>query len=85
MPECRAIATTGQKAAEVLSELTGTEAPGMGHHVDCAPLTLGEGRQTLPLTIWRMPSTSRAYPLPLEKKAAYYRELFQSVGIKMKD
>jgi hypothetical protein len=24
-----------------------------------------------------MPSTSRAYPLALEKKAAYYREMFR--------
>ena len=29
-----------------------------------------------PLRFWRMPSTSRAYPLPLEKKAAAYRQLF---------
>ena len=25
---------------------------------------------------WRMPSSSRAYPLKLEKKAEYYRQLF---------
>ena len=29
------------------------------------------------LTFWRMPSTSRAYPLPLEKKAEAYRKLFK--------
>ena len=29
-----------------------------------------------PLRLWRMPSTSRAYPLPLEKKADAYRQLF---------
>ena len=29
-----------------------------------------------PLRFWRMPSTSRAYPLPLEKKAEAYRKLF---------
>ena len=29
------------------------------------------------VTFWRMPSTSRAYPLPLEKKADAYRRLFQ--------
>lgn len=81
MPQCRAIATTGQKAAEVLAELTGTEAPAMGHCTECAPRPLGDGRETLPLAIWRMPSTSRAYPLPLAKKAEYYRALFKSVGI----
>lgn len=81
MPQCRAIATTGQKAAEVLAELTGTEAPAMGHCTECAPRPLGDGRVTLPLEIWRMPSTSRAYPLPLAKKAEYYSALFKSVGI----
>ena len=29
-----------------------------------------------PLRFWRMPSTSRAYPLPLSKKADAYRQLF---------
>ena len=29
-----------------------------------------------PIRFWRMPSTSRAYPLPLEKKAEAYRRLF---------
>lgn len=85
MPGCRAIATTGQKAAEVLAGLTGSVAPAMGHNVNCPPRPLGDGRQTLPLEIWRMPSTSRAYPLPLEKKAAYYRALFKSVGIEIND
>lgn len=33
------------------------------------------------LRIWRMPSTSRAYPLKLEKKAAYYQHMFQEVGV----
>ena len=28
------------------------------------------------LRFWRMPSSSRAYPLPLERKAEYYRRLF---------
>ena len=30
-----------------------------------------------PLRFYRMPSTSRAYPLPLEQKAAAYRQLFK--------
>lgn len=33
------------------------------------------------LQFWRMPSTSRAYPSPIEKKAAAYRTLFLSAGI----
>ncbi len=30
-----------------------------------------------PIRFWRMPSTSRAYPLPLARKADAYRQLFQ--------
>ncbi len=71
MPECRAIATTGEKAAEVIAQLTGTEPPKMGARV--------EGPAGL--SLWRMPSTSRAYPLALERKADYYRELLRSEAI----
>lgn len=66
MPHLQAIATTGEKAAQVIAELTGTEVPKMGEYV------IGPNG----LKIWRMPSTSRAYPLPLADKAAYYRRLF---------
>ncbi|MCM1377128.1 MAG: uracil-DNA glycosylase family protein [Clostridium sp.] len=66
MPDCEAIATTGEKAAGVVAELTGTTPPKMGEFV-IAPSGI---------KIWRMPSTSRAYPLPIEKKADYYRRLF---------
>ncbi len=40
---------------------------------------LPEGAQILfgPFRFWRMPSTSRAYPLPLEAKAAACRILFK--------
>ena len=72
MPECRTVATTGEKAAGVIASLTDTPLPRMGQMV-AAP-----DRE---LEIWRMPSTSRAYPLPLEKKAAYYRAMFQHAGI----
>ena len=62
-------ATTGEKAAGVVARLTGTEPPKMGE------MTLSaEG-----LHIWRMPSTSRAYPLALEKKAAFYRRMLPGV------
>lgn len=71
MPDCRAIATTGEKAAGVIAEITGTTAPRMGE--------MTEGPDGI--HIWRMPSTSRAYPLKLEKKADYYRRLFRGAGI----
>ena len=71
MPECRALATTGEKAAGILAELTGTAVPRMGEM-----LVAPSGME-----IWRMPSTSRAYPLRLDKKAAYYATLFRHLDI----
>lgn len=71
MPECHTVATTGEKAAGVVASITGTELPRMGEHVSSA-----DG-----LDIWRMPSTSRAYPLPLAEKAAYYRRLFEAADV----
>ncbi len=71
MPRCHTVATTGEKAAGVIAGITGTPLPKMGEMV-----TADDG-----LEIWRMPSTSRAYPLALEKKAAYYAGMFHHAGI----
>lgn len=76
MPDCHSIATTGEKAAGIVAEITGTEPPKMGEKIETilsAPGFAADGRF---MEIWRMPSTSRAYPLPLERKAAYYARLF---------
>ena len=72
MPLCHTVVTTGEKAAGVVADLTGTQLPRMGEMV-----TTADGS----LEIWRMPSTSRAYPLALEKKAAYYAEMFRHIGL----
>lgn len=71
MPDCRAVVTTGEKAASVIAGLTGTEVPAMG-----AMTVASTG-----LEIWRMPSSSRAYPLKLERKAEYYAGLFRHLDI----
>lgn len=70
IPSCRTIVTTGQKATGVIVSTFGCPEPPVGGHVEI----------TVPRTMdfWRMPSTSRAYPLPLEKKAAVYRLLFNN-------
>lgn len=75
MPDCHTVATTGEKAAEVVAGLTATPLPGMGEVIlTCYP----DARE---LAITRMPSTSRAYPMKIERKAAYYRELMVRAGI----
>lgn len=71
MPICHDIATTGEKAAGVIATLTGTQIPKMGMHSDT-----DSG-----LRLWRMPSTSKAFPMRLEEKATYYRKLFETAGI----
>lgn len=74
MPECTAIATTGEKAAQVVAEITGTEVPKTGTYTE----TDFAGRH---LRIYRMPSTSRAYPLPLAKKAEIYRNMLSELNL----
>ena len=71
MPECKTIATTGEKASGIVAAITGTFVPRMGTSV----------KGPHGLTIWRMPSTSRAYPMPLVKKAEVYKTLFESAGL----
>lgn len=76
MPDCFAVATTGEKAAGVVAALTGTEVPATGGMVETfyAPLQRN-------IHIWRMPSSSRAYPLAVEKKAMMYEAMFKAENI----
>ena len=80
MPDCHAVATTGEKAGTILAEITGTEIPKIGEYVEVSlpeELNLSSDK----LEIWRMPSTSRAYPLAVEKKAESYAQLFRHLRI----
>lgn len=76
MPDCRYIATTGEKAAGVMAALTGSDVPKIGEWVTAE--WSADGRM---LEITRMPSTSRAYPLAVEKKAEAYRNFFHAAGL----
>ena len=75
IPHCGTLVTTGQKATEVISETFGCGIPPIGGNLD---LSVG-GR---PVRFWRMPSSSRAYPLPLPQKAELYRRLFTAEILK---
>ena len=74
IPACRAIVTTGQKATDTLRALTGGDSPAVGESV----AVRYAGRD---LRLWRMPSSSRAYPRPDEWKAEFYRRVFAENGI----
>ena len=74
IPECRTLVTTGQKATDVIVETFGCSEPPVGGSVEIKIAAPGAAPRTL--TFWRMPSTSRAYPLALERKADFYRRLW---------
>lgn len=77
LPSCRAIAVTGQKALDTLLTLVSapSPAPKTGEWTDAAL----DDRH---FRLYRMPSSSRAYPLSVEKKAEKYRRMFEEMGLK---
>ena len=68
-PSINQVITTGEKATQVVAGQAGIDVPVIGKPVDCI---VGAH----PIRLWRMPSTSRAYPLALEKKAEAYSVIF---------
>jgi G:T/U-mismatch repair DNA glycosylase len=74
IPQCHDIVCTGQKSFSVLTEDYGVPVPAMG----TSNKFVINGR---PMRLWRMPSSSRAYPMPLTKKAEYYQEMMKTIGL----
>ena len=76
IPQCHNVMTTGDKATDtlMLSMPEGTEKPQIGQ----SSKTYFAERD---MTLYRMPSSSRAYPLPVEKKAEAYAQLFNEIGL----
>ena len=74
MPECQAVVVTGQKAADVFTSHFQIVQPKVGAYTEF----FFDG---LPLRFYRMPSSSRAYPMKLERKAAAYRQMFTELGL----
>ena len=71
LPECKAVVTAGQLATDIACRQFGIEGPGVG---DYSEFVL-DGRQ---LRLYRMPSSSRAYPMKIERKAEYYSSVLGS-------
>lgn len=74
LPECKAIVTTGQKATDTLRQQFNIEEPKVGDYSEF----IFEGRA---MRLYRMPSSSRAYPLALDKKATAYQIMYQDLQI----
>ena len=70
IPHCHAIATTGEKATGEVCRYFGVERiPSLGCDTELEP----------GLSLYRLPSSSRAYPLAFEKKVEAYRMMFEQI------
>ena len=79
LPQCEAIVTTGQKATDTLCQYFSIEnGPKVG-----ASITIPDvrNRDDHEIRLYRLPSSSRAYPLAFDKKVAAYRKMFEAVGL----
>ena len=71
IPSCHNLCCTGGKAAQTLAEILHCATPKVGEYIE----TDFAGRT---IRFWRRPSSSRAYPLSLDKKTASYRRMFEA-------
>lgn len=75
IPECLAIVVTGQKAMDtLLSVIPQATEPSIGSFTTFELLNRS-------FRLFRMPSSSRAYPKPLEEKAAVYQSMFEELNM----
>ncbi len=73
LPDCKGVLTAGQLATEIfMRHYEIKEMPKMGQSVEF----MFNGRH---MKLYRMPSSSRAYPMQLEKKAEFYRVMFDEL------
>ena len=71
LPQCKAVLTAGQLATTVACRQFGIEEPKVGDYSVC-PFRDG-------LRLYRMPSSSRAYPMAVERKAEFYQKVFDYI------
>lgn len=80
LPQLRAIVTTGEKATETICSTLGVSVvPKVNASATVAGLLNQEGEQIM---LYRLPSSSRAYPLAFDKKVACYREILLKICVK---
>ena len=74
LPECKAVITAGQLATDVFCNHYGIEGPKVGEYTEFH-------LDNRVLRLYRMPSSSRAYPMRTERKAEYYNIVFKYLGL----
>lgn len=75
IPQCHDIVLTGEKAVDTLGAQAGFGKIAVGEFVETTYFSPETTR------VWRMPSSSRAYPRPLEWKADFYRRVTDYLDI----
>ncbi len=75
LPHCRTIVTTGEKATDTICASLGIDvAPKVNTSVPIPGTCNIDGQQMM---LYRLPSSSRAYPLAFDKKVEAYRRMFE--------
>ena len=74
LPACKAVITAGQLATDVFCNHYGIQSPKVGEYTEFCP-------DNRTLRLYRMPSSSRAYPMRAERKAEYYNIVFKYLGL----
>ena len=76
LSQCKAVLAAGQLATKVFTD---------HYQIDARKMQMGdykeftfEGRT---IRLYREPSSSRAYPMKVEKKAEYYKQMLSEVGL----
>ena len=77
LPLCQAIVTTGEKATDTLcAYMNIPEVPKVNTAVPIPNTYNKDGKQ---LVLYRLPSSSRAYPLAFDKKVEAYKRMFDQM------
>lgn len=70
IPMCKVVVTTGHKATDIFCEHFQIPQPKVGSYCEFS----FQGRT---IRLYRMPSSSRAYPMKVERKAEFYAPMFE--------
>lgn len=76
LPQCQGVVAAGQLATSLFTSHYGIDARKMqmGDHRDFT----FDGRT---ISLYRQPSSSRAFPMRLEQKTVYYKRMFEDLGL----
>ena len=82
LPHLRAIVTTGEKATETICKTMGIlDVPKVNTYVEVSNTNSSNLANRGGLLLYRLPSSSRAYPLSFDKKVEAYRCFFNFVQL----